>query len=82
MNYEFFFLKERGSRKPPRLIRVYSQSADQAAFLLAQRFAYAGPPESRKLIRAFLRERNIRPASVLTVFPKVFGAERRGPEAA
>jgi hypothetical protein len=82
MNYEFFFLQERGSRKPPRLIRVYCDSADRAAFLLARRFAYAGAPEGRKAIRTFLRTRNIRPASVLTVFPRTFNADRRGPEAA
>lgn len=81
MNYEFFFLKHRGNRKSPRLIRVYSQSADQAALLLAQRFAYSGASESRKAIREFLRARNICPISVLTVFPKCF-INRRDPEAA
>jgi len=81
VTYEFFFVR-RKARKTPKFIRVFSPDLWAAHLLLAEHFGYKGAANHRKGVRAFLRGRNIYPASIVTIFPKREVLTLRGPEAA
>jgi hypothetical protein len=69
MNYEFYFLRNRG-RNQPEIMRVIAPSYDNAATIVARQHGWTPATENRRRVTDYIEAIDIRPIEIQNLFEK------------
>ena len=69
MNYEFFFLRQAGQRRP-KVLRVIAPSQNQAIAAVARQYGWTAPTDNCKRMNRYLHSNNVHSINVQNIFPR------------